>query len=380
MCGDPKETVVEHDGLRLAALDWGGDGNEPLAAAAPQRVLRRALRPARRAADRQVPPDRHRPARRTARRTSPSERAGFAFDTYGRRRARRARPARRRRGASRSASRSVVASGRSSTRTGPGSCATSCCARAIAFDADRIRARSNAPRTSAAHPENTWRTMRAQAQARLARSGHRARVGTRGRPPFDVVAPEALDAYLRWGFFDRPDGQVELACTPEDEATQFEVAMHGNGAPAAGSHLAELSCGVTVINGDSSNLPASWFAAQAEATGTPLRDRGRRPTSSCRRTPTGPRRSCASTSPDRSAAQQREHVHGVGKALQRPAPCRLEPERVGPALRLDREVGGREHLVRHGHVGESGGEVDLDAVVVAAAGDEVAVRRRPRAA
>ena len=48
-----------------------------------------------------------------------------------------------------------------------------------------------------------------------------------GRPPLDVLAPEALEAYLRWGFVDRPDGQVELACTPEDEATQFDVAMDG---------------------------------------------------------------------------------------------------------------------------------------------------------
>ena len=28
-----------------------------------------------------------------------------------------------------------------------------------------------------------------------------------GRAPLDVLAPEALDAYVRWGFVDRPDGQ-----------------------------------------------------------------------------------------------------------------------------------------------------------------------------
>ena len=44
------------------------------------------------------------------------------------------------------------------------------------------------------------------------------------RAPLDVLAPEFLDAYLQWGFVDRADGSVELACTPEDEATVFEVA------------------------------------------------------------------------------------------------------------------------------------------------------------
>jgi pimeloyl-ACP methyl ester carboxylesterase len=90
------------------------------------------------------------------------------------------------------------------------------------------------------------------------------------RPPLDVLAPEALDAYLRWGFVDRPYGQVELACSPDDEATQFEVAMEHDGAPAAGRHLAHLSCPATVVCGDTSNLPMAWFAAQAEAVGSPL--------------------------------------------------------------------------------------------------------------
>lgn len=91
-----------------------------------------------------------------------------------------------------------------------------------------------------------------------------------GRPPLDVLAPEALEAYLRWGFVDRPDGQVELACTPEDEATQFDIAMEDGSAPAAGRHLEQLSCPATIVHGDSSNLPAEWFATQAAAAGAPL--------------------------------------------------------------------------------------------------------------
>jgi pimeloyl-ACP methyl ester carboxylesterase len=91
-----------------------------------------------------------------------------------------------------------------------------------------------------------------------------------GRPPLDVLAPEALDAYLRWGFVDRSDGQVELACSPEDEATQFDVAVDESSARAAGRHLAHLSCPATIVHGDSSNLPAEWFEAQAKAAGAPL--------------------------------------------------------------------------------------------------------------
>ena len=42
------------------------------------------------------------------------------------------------------------------------------------------------------------------------------------RPPLDVMEPAALDGYVRWGFRDRPDGQVELSCPPEVEAWFFE--------------------------------------------------------------------------------------------------------------------------------------------------------------
>jgi pimeloyl-ACP methyl ester carboxylesterase len=92
----------------------------------------------------------------------------------------------------------------------------------------------------------------------------------RSRPPFDVVAPEALIAYVRWGFVDRPDGQVELACAPEVEATIFEVSGEPIGAPAAWRHLGELNADAVLACGDRSELPAEWFAAQAEHAGAPL--------------------------------------------------------------------------------------------------------------
>jgi hypothetical protein len=92
----------------------------------------------------------------------------------------------------------------------------------------------------------------------------------RGRPPFDVLAPEAVAAYVRWGFVDRPDGQVELACPPEVEATIFEVSGAPGGAPAAWEQLDRLDADAVVARGDDSDLPGEWFAMQAERAGAPL--------------------------------------------------------------------------------------------------------------
>jgi pimeloyl-ACP methyl ester carboxylesterase len=110
------------------------------------------------------------------------------------------------------------------------------------------------------------------ARARRAVWPDREAVRTRyaGRAPFDVVAPEALDAYLRWGFFDRADGQVELACGPETEAALFEVTSESGGAVVAFDHLAAMAGRVSVFRGDASYLPEPWFRAQADAAGAPL--------------------------------------------------------------------------------------------------------------
>lgn len=105
------------------------------------------------------------------------------------------------------------------------------------------------------------------ARARRAVWPDREAVRTRyaGRAPFDVVAPEVLDAYLRWGFFDRADGQVELACGPETEAALFEVTSESGGAVVAFDHLAAMAGRVSVFRGDASYLPEPWFRAQADA-------------------------------------------------------------------------------------------------------------------
>ncbi|MGI9608063.1 MAG: alpha/beta fold hydrolase [Acidimicrobiales bacterium] len=44
-----------------------------------------------------------------------------------------------------------------------------------------------------------------------------------GRPPLDALHPEALAAYVEFGFVPTDDGMVTLACTPENEARTFEA-------------------------------------------------------------------------------------------------------------------------------------------------------------
>jgi hypothetical protein len=97
-----------------------------------------------------------------------------------------------------------------------------------------------------------------------------ARANYASKPPLDSVAPEFLAAYVRWGFTDRPDGQIELACPPEAEAQMFEVSADEAGANRAWQHLADLSCPATILAGTSSNLPMAWFEAEAERAGAAL--------------------------------------------------------------------------------------------------------------
>lgn len=62
------------------------------------------------------------------------------------------------------------------------------------------------------------------ARARRAEFGSRAEVRERygSRPPLSFLTPEALHAYVEYGFVDTTDG-VTLACTPENEARTFEA-------------------------------------------------------------------------------------------------------------------------------------------------------------
>ncbi len=85
------------------------------------------------------------------------------------------------------------------------------------------------------------------------------------RPPLDVMEPAALAAYVRYGFRDRDDGTVELACAPEVEARWFESAREPDGAPLAFAWLERLEVAVTIVVGSDTYLPVDRFVEQAEA-------------------------------------------------------------------------------------------------------------------
>jgi pimeloyl-ACP methyl ester carboxylesterase len=256
-----RELVVEHDGLRIAALDYGGDG-EPLLLLHPNGFCAGVFDPlARRLVDRFRPiaVDLRGHGGTDAPAGDP---ASFAFqrmaddvwavlDELG--------------------VTTLAALGESLgggvaplvAAARPGAVRRLMLCEAIAFDLDLVAARppgepgdgGNFMATLARKRRNVWPD----------RETVRASYGA--RPPLDVLEPEALDAYVRWGFVDRPDGQVELACAPEVEATIFEVSSHDQGARAAWKCLDQLVGEAVVLHGDVSNLPLEWFAAQAARLG-----------------------------------------------------------------------------------------------------------------
>lgn len=84
----------------------------------------------------------------------------------------------------------------------------------------------------------------------------------RSKEPLSQLAPEALDAYIRWGTTVDASG-VHLACRPEIEATIFEVSAAAGGAADAWDHLPDLTCPTTIVAGEHTFLP-DIFAAQAK--------------------------------------------------------------------------------------------------------------------
>jgi pimeloyl-ACP methyl ester carboxylesterase len=90
----------------------------------------------------------------------------------------------------------------------------------------------------------------------------------RRRDPLAQLAPEALEAYVRWGTHE-DDAGVHLCCPPEIEATIFEVSSTPEGAADAWEHLPHLSCPATILAGRDTFLPDA-FDAQAERAGARL--------------------------------------------------------------------------------------------------------------
>jgi pimeloyl-ACP methyl ester carboxylesterase len=87
------------------------------------------------------------------------------------------------------------------------------------------------------------------------------------RPPLGRLAPEALAAYVAWGTDDRLDGQVELACPPPVEAAIFAGGPALAGVKAAWEHLPHLTASVAVLAGDRSFFPRERIEGVAAAAG-----------------------------------------------------------------------------------------------------------------
>lgn len=89
-----------------------------------------------------------------------------------------------------------------------------------------------------------------------------ARDNYASKAPLDCLDPEVLTAYVEYGFVDRPDGAVELACRREDEAECYRMGgVHGGF-----DRLGEVTCPVTVASGALTNAINPTFARmQADA-------------------------------------------------------------------------------------------------------------------
>ena len=262
MDGDPAQVVVEHDGLRIAALDWGGDG-EPLVLLHPTGFcagffdpLARRLR------------DRFRPIgvdlRGHGATDAPDATHAFAYALM----ADDVLAVLDHLGVDHWAAIGESGGGGIAVlvdRARPGATRTLLLCEAIAFDLDGAERPGNAVRGTGNYMADIARKRRPVWSDRAT-----VRASYASRPPLDSLAPEFLDAYVRWGFVDRPDGHVELACAPEAEAQMFEVSADEAGAKTAWRHLADLSCPATILAGSSSNLPMGWFEAQAERAHAPL--------------------------------------------------------------------------------------------------------------
>ena len=219
---DPRDLVVEHDGLRIHALDWGGDG-PPLLLQHPNgfcagffdplaRELRDGFRPI--GVDVRGHGESERP-RDLADCTFPNATGDVlaVLDTLS--------------------VDEVLAVGHSMggavsillDAVRPGIVRKALLCEAIAFPIDGLRDR----------PSGAPNVMADVARGRRAVWADRdtVRASYASRPPMNALEPAALDAYLQYGFRDRADGQIELACEPEVEAAWFEAAGQPDGAAGA---------------------------------------------------------------------------------------------------------------------------------------------------
>lgn len=79
----------------------------------------------------------------------------------------------------------------------------------------------------------------------------------RAKPPFRTFHPDALSAYVEWGFCNLPDGTVQLSCRPEDEARVYEAVWDHH----AYARLPTVACPVALASGG----PRSHFGIEITA-------------------------------------------------------------------------------------------------------------------
>lgn len=84
------------------------------------------------------------------------------------------------------------------------------------------------------------------------------------KPPFSVLDPAALAAYVEHGFQTLEDGSVQLRCQPEVEARTYEMGHRHD----AFAHLDEVRCEVRVLCG-SDEVPGPASIAPMIADGLP---------------------------------------------------------------------------------------------------------------
>ena len=71
----------------------------------------------------------------------------------------------------------------------------------------------------------------------------------RARQPYDTWTDEALRAYVEYGTFDRPDGEIELLCPGRIEAQVYE----NSASLDTFAHLRELAIPVLLVRGEQSS-------------------------------------------------------------------------------------------------------------------------------
>ena len=84
-----------------------------------------------------------------------------------------------------------------------------------------------------------------------------------GKRPLGTWRADVLHAYVRHGFVEGEDGQVHLACRPDDESRIFR----GGGDHGGSEHLGEVTCPVVVACGAEPVGPAAF--APSIAAGLP---------------------------------------------------------------------------------------------------------------